>query len=574
MPKLSEIIVLDKENSVRYILENQSSVARFGDGEVDIIMGKSIPYQPYSPELASELMDILQTASSEKLLVCLPDVFSKIERYNTSAQKFWENHFKEYGSFYEQHMTSEWYGSTFLSRPYIDLKDKSSVADYFTILRSVWEDRDVLIVEGATSRSGVGNDLFDNVKRVRRIIGPSKDAYSKIEVLYESILRNVEKDTLILLMLGPTAKILAARLSQIGHQAIDLGHIDSEYEWFQRKAQYKIKLENKHTAEHNSDHFIVLEEDQEYASQIIEDVSGVLNAAHYGKISIIIPVYNSEAYLKRCVDSILNQSYQNFEILLINDGSTDRSAAICEEYAQKDLRIKVIHQANQGPSSARNLGIRHATGDYLSFIDSDDFVDEKFLETLVTHLVDNNADIASTNFASFNEERQSFLFFTYEETYFEKCYTPEEWLACENESRHNLFLVVIFPVLKLYRKYLFDGIEFPVGRVREDDAIFYKLSLRAKSIAFVNAGLYFYTQRPESLSKTVMLDDIATMVSNAEERIALLAAMGYDLTPHLNSYIERLKKCCTDALNSGQMQLYHDIKVKLELIESQKGDTL
>lgn len=572
MRALSEIVVWNKEKSVDFILEHGASVARFGDGEIDIIMGNSIPYQAYSKALADDLKQVLQTPSSENLLVCLPDVFQEMDRYNHSAQLFWEKHFEHYKNFYQTELHSAFYGSTFLSRPYIDWVDKSSSKDYFAQLRSLWDNRDVLIVEGSTSRSGMGNDLFANAASVRRIIGPSKNAYQEVEALYQSILEHAQPDTLVLLMLGPTAKVLAYRLSQVGHQAIDLGHIDSEYEWFQRKAQHKIKLEHKHTAEFNKDHHISLETDAQYESEIIAYV-GVYQEQQKDLISVVIPVYNAETYLRRCLDSLLSQTYQNIELILVNDGSTDHSAQILEEYAAKDKRLKVVHKPNGGVSSARNLGLELVTGDYITFVDADDFVDESYLETLHRQLKTYQTDIAICNFASFNEERQSFLFFTTKETYFEQVYTPQEWIDQENNSRHNLFLTVLFSVTKLYKASLWKDVRFPLGRVREDDATIYKVYLRAKSISFANTGLYYYSQHADSLSKTVMLEDIATMISNAEERLALMVTLGYDVTEHIDSYVKRLRKCQVDALSAGQMSLYQDISLKLELIDkrSQHG---
>ena len=148
------------------------------------------------------------------------------------------------------------------------MQDKSESAGYFEHLKQLWKGRDLLLVEGCTSRVGVGNDLFAEANSIKRIICPSKDAWSQYGEILESIMKYAE-DRLILIMLGPTAKVLAYELSMRGYQAIDLGHIDSEYEWFQMGATHKVKLPNKHTAEHNYDENIVFEEDSEYKSQIV-----------------------------------------------------------------------------------------------------------------------------------------------------------------------------------------------------------------------------------------------------------------------------------------------------------------
>ena len=557
--------------SIDYIKQHQASIVRFGDGEIDLIMGRSIPYQSYDKDLALELLEILETPSSPKLMVCMPDVFEHLERYNSNAQHFWENHFEQFADFYKNHCRSSWYGSTFLSRPYIDWVDKSQAQANIEKLRSLWQDKDLLIVEGETSRSGVGNDLFDNSKSIKRIIGPSKNAYQDLDWIYDKVMEH-SVNRLVLVMLGPTAKVLVKRLADSGIQAIDLGHIDSEYEWYQMKATHKVKLAHKHTAEFNYDEDIAFDEDTNYLSQIVAHIKDKEKKPMTSeKISIIVPVYNAENYLRRCIDSILEQTYTNFELLLINDGSTDGSAKILEEVKESDSRIRVVHKKNEGVSATRNLGLKLATGDYITFIDSDDFVDKLYLEVLYKSLTENDADIASGNFASFNEERQAFLFFTTDETYFEKVYSPQEWLDQENNPRHNLFLTVIFTPFKLYKRELWENIEYPVGRVREDDAIIHKLYLRCQRISFVNSAIYFYSQHEDSLSKTVMQKDIATMISNAEERIALMAAMNYDISEHVKSYHKRLEKCLEDALNAGQIALAKEIKVKLELLNNQSN---
>lgn len=577
MERLSEINVLPILESLTYIKKNHASVVRFGDGEIDLMTGHSIPYQTHNDKLAKKLKQILQTESNENLLVCLPDVFSNIERYNQNAQIFWEGHFLKYSNFYLDNCNSPFYGSTFISRPYIDLVDKSVSETYFSSLKELWKEKDILIVEGATSRSGVGNDLFSEASSIKRIICPSKNAFQYYDEIFQKIKKH-GKDRLILIMLGPTAKILVSDLARQGYQAIDLGHIDSEYEWYEMGATYKVKLTNKHTAEFNYDEGIELELDQKYQQQIIARIGvGNFNEIQVEKveemdtselITVIVPVYNVEQYLKRCLDSLLKQSYKNIEILLVNDGSTDSSSMICEDYAKKDERIRVFHQMNAGPSAARNTGITFATGKYITFIDSDDFVEETYLEHLYRALVDNDSDISICNFNSFNEERQSFLFSITKEKYFSKNYTVAEWMNFESSSSNNLFLTFTFSPTKLFKAELFDGIRFPIGRLREDDATIYRLYLKAKQVTFINEGSYYYSQRKEGLSRTRMLDDISSMITNAEERIALLAAMGYDLTEQIKSYKGRLKKCCEDALRNGQIELYQQCRNKLDLIEN------
>lgn len=293
--------------SLRYILENSCSVARFGDGEMDIIAGHSIPYQDYDPQLASELKEILGLESNEHLMVCLSDVFENKERYTEDCSNFWEGHLQHYQDYYRQICKAPWYGSTFISRPYMDLADKSVSAGYFQSLKQIWTDKDILIVEGKTSRSGVGNDLFQEAKSIQRIICPSKNAYAQIDEIISAI-KAYGKDKLVLLMLGPTAKVIAYRLSTTDMQCIDIGHIDSEYEWFTMQAQTKIKLQHKHTAEHNFDQDILFTEDQDYLQQIALDLTGeALPAVQESKtLDIAFSVNNRYAqYLGATILSIL-----------------------------------------------------------------------------------------------------------------------------------------------------------------------------------------------------------------------------------------------------------------------------
>lgn len=265
------IKVLGILDTLNYVMAHNSSVARFGDGEMDIITGHSIPYQDYDENLANELKNIISSESYESLVVCLSDVFERLDRYNQSAVDFWKQHLNHNYVYYKNLCKAPWYGSTFISRPYMDLVDKSLSNMYFKNIKNLWDKRDILIVEGVNSRSGVGNDLFDNANSVERIICPSKNAYSKINEI-ESLIKKHAENKLVLLILGPTAKVLAKRLSIKKIQAIDMGHIDSEYEWFKMKATSKVKLDHKHTAEHNFDENITFIEDDAYNSQIVERI--------------------------------------------------------------------------------------------------------------------------------------------------------------------------------------------------------------------------------------------------------------------------------------------------------------
>lgn len=270
IPGLPQVKSIDE--SLNYIWANNASVMRFGDGEINLIKGLPIAYQDYDEQLAKDLREIVQLESSKRVLICLPDVFDHRFQMTTWAQDFWKKDLDDNDNLYRELAQAPWYGSTFISRPYIDMLDKSQARGQFEKLKKLWRNRDILIVEGSTSRSGVGNDLFDSAKSIKRIICPSRNAYQSLEAI-EKAIRDHIKGRLVILMLGPTAKVLAYHLSQAGYQALDLGHIDSEYEWLRMGAETKVKLPHKHTAEFNFDQDIELEDDPRYQSQIVIDLS-------------------------------------------------------------------------------------------------------------------------------------------------------------------------------------------------------------------------------------------------------------------------------------------------------------
>ena len=270
--QLDPIQVKGIDDTLDYIIENKSSLVRFGDGEINMLAGHSIPYQDYDEELVSTMRDIIGQESREELVVCLPDAFTDRFRFTSWAIPFWKDHMDHYMDFYRELCSNSWYGSTFVSRPYIDFEDKSQAKAQFEKLKSIWENRDLLIVEGATSRSGVGNDLFDEANSIKRIICPSHSAFSRVHEIEQEIEKHAA-GRLILCMLGPTAKVLAYHLSRKGYQVLDIGHIDSEYEWMKMGAKTKVKFAHKHTAEYNFDQDIEFIEDEVYNSQIVEDLS-------------------------------------------------------------------------------------------------------------------------------------------------------------------------------------------------------------------------------------------------------------------------------------------------------------
>ena len=213
-------------------------------------------------------------------------------------------------------------------------------------------------------------------------------------------------------------------------------------------------------------------------------------------ISVVVPVYKVEKYLKRCIDSILAQTYQNFEIILIDDESPDNCPQICDEYAKKYQNIKVIHQKNQsaGASEARNTGIKLSKGEYITFIDSDDYVHNSLLEVLINTLEDNKVNISM---CSYNKIDDSFISKVdiLDKKKIQRMSDYEAMnLLIEDQTTSAVWA-------KLYDINLFDGIRFPVGKHNEDMFISPILYLKAKQIAYNPMQLYHYNQEGESLCR-------------------------------------------------------------------------
>lgn len=213
-------------------------------------------------------------------------------------------------------------------------------------------------------------------------------------------------------------------------------------------------------------------------------------------ISVIVPVYNVESYLERCILSIVNQHYEHLEIILVDDGSKDGCPIICDKWADKDKRIKVIHKKNGGLSDARNVGIEAATGDYLLFVDSDDYIELTMCDRLLTAIENTEADIAVCN-----------LFWDYPKhkkvdklQQMDGDVVPKTRILEEYFLRSSVAMVVAWN--KLYRRKLFfttENIRYPVGRLHEDEFTSYRLLYTADKTVFIDAPLYHYVQRDNSI---------------------------------------------------------------------------
>lgn len=207
-------------------------------------------------------------------------------------------------------------------------------------------------------------------------------------------------------------------------------------------------------------------------------------------VSVIVPVYKTENFIRRCVDSILNQSFPNFELILVDDGSPDNCPEICDEYEKTDDRIRVIHKINGGLSDARNVGYEFSRGEWITFIDSDDWIHKDYLDILYHACIDNNVELSMCGYIRTNGSDV----ISTKTSYAIDIETPEN-VWCNNPLND-----VVSAWCKLYHRDICEGIKFPFGKLNEDAYTIYKYIFRCTKIAIVNAELYYYYQNPEGIT--------------------------------------------------------------------------
>lgn len=261
-------------------------------------------------------------------------------------------------------------------------------------------------------------------------------------------------------------------------------------------------------------------------------------------ITIIVPVYKVEAYLHRCVDSILNQTYTDFELLLVDDGSPDSCGEICDEYANKDSRISVIHQKNGGLSAARNTGIdwfyEQNRSDYITFVDSDDWLHPDYLKILLNGVSENNVKISVCNYKRVTAEipNKNYDNIEYELT------SPEDFLV-NHSWQYN------YAWGKLYHKSVFQDIRYPVGKIFEDTFTTYKALHKCEKIAYTDLQLYYYLRNEQGISRTPWKPTELVIFDAMQEQMAFYKENGlqkafekeFELFVHHHAYqIVRIKE--------------------------------
>mgnify|MGYP002510353068 FL=1 len=230
------------DETIDELLHTEKSMVRFGDGEIVMIKGIDLMLQQASPEIGAGLAEILAYRYDD-LMVTIPGIFDTLSDHHKASRQFWRDHLLFCRKTYEKYCNPDRiYGTTFVSRCYYYGKDRSACGGWFAKIRKIWENRNIVIVEGTRTHNGVGNDLFDTAAGIERIICPPSNAYGALPEIIEACL-NYDRDRLFLLSVGVAAKFLALELFQKGYRVLDIGNMDMEYEWFVRQAPGKMTLE-------------------------------------------------------------------------------------------------------------------------------------------------------------------------------------------------------------------------------------------------------------------------------------------------------------------------------------------
>lgn len=235
------------DETIDELLRTNKSMVRFGDGEILMIKGGDLMLQKASPEIARGLAEILSYPYDD-LLVTIPGIFETLLDHHKASRQFWKDHLLFCRKVYETYCNpNRIYYSTFVSRCYYYAADRSNCGRWFAKIRKIWENKDVVVVEGTKTHNGVGNDLLDTAASIERIICPPKDAYAAIPQILEAC-ESYDRYRLFLLSVGVAAKFLALELFRKGYRVLDIGNMDLEYEWYVRQAPDKCRLE-KHEVE-------------------------------------------------------------------------------------------------------------------------------------------------------------------------------------------------------------------------------------------------------------------------------------------------------------------------------------
>lgn len=266
--------VLDTYSSLKLLSTEPISISRYGDGEFNLIAGKSLAFQRFDRLLQSRLSSILNSHENASHRVAIPYALHSVRGLSLRSSKFWLYHCSEIrGTVYPLLDPGYQYLDAQISRFYINRKDKSQSSLFLSAWQSLWNEKRVLIVEGAETRFGAGNDLLSGATCINRIVCPSVDAWAKYPDILESVLAHADSCDLVLIALGPTATVLAYDLSLNGVRAIDSGNIDMEYEWMKRGSRRQVAIEGKYTLEAKGGTQVSTHEDELYEQQVVQFIN-------------------------------------------------------------------------------------------------------------------------------------------------------------------------------------------------------------------------------------------------------------------------------------------------------------
>ena len=240
----TKINILDINTSFDILLEKRKSLSRFGDGELTIILGGYIGFQKFDQILSNRLREILYN-NQDFCYIGVPDEINRLNNRTPPEKEYWVNYLYSHRKMWLELLNLEKiYLNTNVSRPYLRFSDKSNSKSYFESFKKLWRNKNVILCEGEFSRVGVNNDLLSDCKSIKRGLCPHKEAFIKYDEILDK-LKQYGKNNLFLIALGPAATVLSYDLAKAGYHALDIGHIDIEYEWFLRKATKKINIEDK-----------------------------------------------------------------------------------------------------------------------------------------------------------------------------------------------------------------------------------------------------------------------------------------------------------------------------------------
>ena len=283
---------------------------------------------------------------------------------------------------------------------------------------------------------------------------------------------------------------------------------------------------------------------------------------NFNLISVIVPVYNVEKYLDQCVESIVNQTYKNLEIILVDDGSPDNCPAICDEWAKKDERIVVIHKNNGGLSSARNAGLDVAHGEYIGFVDSDDYIDSDMYEQLLNAITDEDAELSCCGRRIVDEQSSV------------QCdrYTHERTSYIGNDIVKSLFYGNEFDEAmwdKLYKKSFFNNLRFPIGEVNEDIVLMVKKFSSLNTMVHLGAAKYYYRNNTQGITKSKYNGKMSIVIKHLYEIKAFVVKTIPQLLP--DYYFLQARYSCSQLINiylskGAKKEFYHDFKAYRKLL--------